>query len=284
MLPVENATVVARDVSKTFMVGKGGRKALPWQKGNISVPALRDINLVARRGQCIGVIGKNGSGKSTLMRLLSGAEAPTTGDVLVSGKPTLLSVNAALQNQLDAETNIRLGLMAMGLSNEKAAGLIPDILEWTELQEAIGRPIATFSSGMRARLKFGIATAVRREILLVDEALSTGDSSFTEKAEERMRGFLEAAGTVFIVSHSSSTIRKFCNRAIWLHEGEMIADGDTEFITKTYLSWSRNVADGMQERANELIQNRKDDITKATILFDREVAKYLEKPSQIMLS
>ena len=281
MQQIDQPAILARDISKTYQLHRQGRKPLFSKTPDNSVKALNPLSFVASKGECIGVLGKNGSGKSTMMRLLSGIESPTTGEIYVRSRPTLLGVGAALQNQLSANTNIILGLLAMGLSKEEASSLRPEILQWTELSDAADRPIQTYSSGMRARLKFGISTAVPRDILLVDEALSTGDTSFTDKASERMQSFLDQAGTVMIVSHDSSTIRKFCNRVLWLHQGELLADGDVEYFTKTYLAWSRNTAANQVERANQIIETQRNRFTPKRFIRDSEASRLLNRlPSE----
>ena len=128
------------------------------------------------------------------------------------------------------------------------------VAEWSEIGEAIHRPINTYSSGMAARLKFSIATAVRPEILLLDEALSTGDSTFNQRAHERMDGFLDGASTVFVVSHSVSTIRRHCTRVLWLHNGTLVTDVPPSAAVKWYTKWSDAEATGDVEQANGIIE------------------------------
>src|SRR5699024_2502452 len=164
----------------------------------------------------------------------------------------------------------------MGLEPSTVDSLLPGVLEWAGLIDAAHSPMSTYSAGMRSRLKFSIATAVKREILLVDEALSTGDSTFSAKASQRMREFLSSAGTVFIVSHAAGVIEKFCSRAIWLHDGEIIADGSPRVVAKSYKVWSRSVASGRHEKANEIIEHRKDLYSPVSILFDSEISPMLD--------
>lgn len=270
-------TVVARDLSKTYSIGKDGSTRNIFQRRRrLKVEAVKDVNFVAQSGESIGVLGRNGSGKSTLLRMIAGSEEPTSGEVLVSSAPTLLGVSAALQQDLSGFNNARLGLLAMGLDPEEVEELAPAVIEWADLEEAAVRPLSSYSSGMQARLKFGIATAVRREILLVDEALSTGDSTFAAKAKERMNSFLDEAGTVFIVSHAPGTIEKYCTRALWLHQGELIADGKTRLIAKSYRLWSKRIARGDLDGAERVIDNVKGWYKPTAILFDSEAAELLD--------
>ncbi|QGU08482.1 Teichoic acids export ATP-binding protein TagH [Corynebacterium occultum] len=189
-----------------------------------------------------------------MLRLIAGGESPTSGDIRVSSQPTLLGVAAALQPKLTGARNIRLGLLAMGLTPDDVEDKFDEICEFADIGEAIDRPMNTYSSGMGSRLKFAISTSLSPEILLVDEALSTGDASFTDRAKERMDGFLSNSGTVFMVSHAADTIQKSCNRAIWLHEGRIIADGAAESVTKSYRVWGNRAATGKHEEAAEIIR------------------------------
>lgn len=234
-----NPTVVLRNAGVTYSVYKGGsNRSIFGARSRVDVRALQPINLVANAGESIGVLGRNGSGKSTLCSLIAGSIAPSSGEVLVSSPPTLLGVSAALQSHLSGRINIRLGLLAMGLSPKEVSALEEPVADWADIGNAIDRPLRTYSSGQKARLRFSISTAIRREILLVDEALSTGDATFAARAKERMSSFLSEAGTIFLVSHGPSVIKEYCNRAIWLHDGQLIADGDVDSIADGYRAWS----------------------------------------------
>lgn len=273
-----NPTVVVRNVSKNYLVKKDGSElSLLSRRNGPPVKAVKNVSFVAYGGESIGILGQNGSGKSTLLSMIAGGETPSNGTIRVSAQPTLLGVSAALQTNLTGAENVRLGLLAMGLDPKEVDVIVPDVIEWAGLTTAAHRPMSTYSAGMRSRLKFGIATAVKREILLVDEALSTGDSTFASKASKRMREFLSSTGTVFIVSHAAGAIEKFCSRAIWLHEGEIIADGTPRVIAKSYKVWSRNFAAGKYEKANQVIQHRKNLYSPVSILFDSEVAPLLNE-------
>ena len=250
-------TVVVQNVSKNYTLNAQGSDKFILQRRTRTVPAVKPLSFVAYSGESIGVLGKNGSGKSTLLRLIAGTESPTTGRILVSERPTLLGVSAALQQNLSGRQNIKLGLLAMGLPPERVRTLESEIIEWADLTDAIDRPLKTYSSGMGARLKFAIATAVRADILLVDEALSTGDSTFAAKAQKRMDGFLDASGTVFLVSHSASTIEKNCDRAIWLHQGELVTDGTPKWVVTLYRRWSKAVASGRAKQAEAILEYTK---------------------------
>ena len=202
----DNPTVLAKNVKRTYRADNKrtifrNPLASSNQKVDRYVHALKGVNFVAEQGESIGVLGRNGSGKSTLMRLIAGKEAPTDGQIFVSSAPTLLNVSAALQPRLSGLENIRLGLLAQGLSPKDIPPLSEDIQDFADIGDAVNRPMNTYSSGMGARLKFAISTSVKREVLLIDEALATGDAAFTKKAQDRMSGFFYDSGTIFIVSH-----------------------------------------------------------------------------------
>lgn len=220
----------------------------------VMVPALKNISFVAHTGDFIGLLGANGAGKSTLMRMLAGAEPPTQGVVYAETHPTLLGVSSALIPQLSGIDNARLGLLALGLMPKEVEAALPDIIEFTAIGDAIYRPIRSYSSGMGARLQFAISTAIRPKILLIDEALSTGDSTFQEKSRERMAGMLDNAGTIFLVSHSAGLIEKLCNRAIWLHQGEIVTDGPADSVSQTYQQWAAAVAKNDDLRSTQIMQ------------------------------
>lgn len=229
---------------KRKLAGRGGKQ---------TVHALRGVNLVARQGEFIGLIGANGSGKSTLLRLIAGVERPDEGQILARRKPTLLGVNAALQPALSGAENVRLGCLAMGMTPRQANAVFDEVVELSALEDSIYRPMGSYSSGMAARLRFAIAVAARPSILLIDEALSTGDATFAQRSEEAMDQMLENAGTVFLVNHAAKVIQEMCSRAIWLHEGQVIMDGPAEEVAEKYRWWSWNVAKGEADIAQKLL-------------------------------
>jgi teichoic acid transport system ATP-binding protein len=207
------------------------RRPIPEKK---EVRALRGVSFVARQGEAIGVIGKNGSGKSTLMRAIAGLLPPAQGRVYADGQPTLLGVNSALIKALPGARNIELGLLALGLTPAEVKEKFDDIVEFSGIGDAVNLPMRSYSSGMGARLKFAIASSVPREILLIDEALATGDGEFLKRSAERIQRLREEADTIFLVSHSMSSVKETCDRVIWLDEGRIAADGDPEVIIPEY--------------------------------------------------
>ncbi|MTV27257.1 ABC transporter ATP-binding protein [Nitriliruptoraceae bacterium ZYF776] len=200
------------------------------------IRAVRDVSFTAYEGQSIGLIGRNGSGKSTLLQALAGLLPPTAGAVYARSQPSLLGVNAAMKANLSGRRNIVLGGLALGLSREEIDERMPSIIRFTQLEDFMDLPMRTYSSGMRARLLFAIATSVEPDILLVDEALAVGDTVFKRRSQKRIRKLLENAGTVFLVSHSASTIAETCDRALWLERGELVDDGPAGEVVERYES------------------------------------------------
>lgn len=255
-------TVVVDRVSKSFVIegsrsSDAGSAPLRDFSSKKVVRAVSEVTFVAEEGESIGLVGVNGSGKSTLLRMISGGESPTEGSIMARSRPTLLGVAPALQSDLTGRQNIYLGCLALGMNRSDASEQIQGIGEWTELGDALDRPLSTYSSGMSSRLAFAISTAVKPEILLVDEALATGDAAFVSKAEKRMQNLVSEAGNLFLVSHSLPIIERLCSRVIWLSKGEVVMDGDTQLVTPRYARWAKLWADGEEESAHEFLLNQK---------------------------
>lgn len=277
----DNPTVLAKNVKMTYRSDNKrtvfrNPLASPLQKKDRFVHALKGVSFIAEQGESIGVLGRNGSGKSTLMRLIAGKEAPTEGEILVSSTPTLLNVSAALQPRLSGLQNIRLGLLAQGIHPKDIPVLSENIQEFADIGNAVNRPMNTYSSGMGARLKFAISTSVKRQVLLIDEALATGDAAFTKKAQDRMMSFLTDSGTIFLVSHAMPTIKNICSRAIWLNDGEIIADGPAEEVTQLYNKWTMRIGKGETQWANDLINSVKSAYQQPLIITAEEKDDYIE--------
>ncbi|MFV0407354.1 MAG: ABC transporter ATP-binding protein, partial [Propioniciclava sp.] len=216
---------------------------------------LKGVSLIAERHEAVGLVGLNGSGKSTLLRVIAGLEAPQRGTVAARSNPILLGVSAALVGGLSGRENVRLGCLAMGMKPDQAAQALPDIMELSGIGSAINRPMNTYSSGMGARLRFAIAAAARPEILLIDEALSTGDAAFKERSQERMAELRAEAGCVFLVSHAAQTIEEMCTRAIWLHNGHVILNGPAPEVARTYRWYAWNIAKGESDKARTVLRD-----------------------------
>lgn len=198
------------------------------------VHAVRGVSMNIHVGEAIGVVGSNGSGKSTLLRAIAGLQSPTRGSVLVSSQPQLLGVAPALNASLTGRRNIELGTLAMGWSMKEVRRHMDAVIDYSEVGHAIDRPLKTYSSGMRARLAFAIATLRAPDILLIDEALAVGDRQFRAKSFERLKEIKDEAGVVIMVTHNLNEIRSTCSRTIWMESGVVLADGDTEDVLSAY--------------------------------------------------
>jgi teichoic acid transport system ATP-binding protein len=242
-------TVIVDDLHIVYRVhgvgsGKGSAVSalsrIVTRKGNPNVRtvhAVRGVSFTAYRGEAIGLIGSNGSGKSTLLRAVAGLLPAESGKVFTEGQPSLLGVNAALMNDLTGERNVILGGLAMGMTQDEVRDRYQQIVDFSGINEKgdfISLPMRTYSSGMAARLRFAIAAAKSHDVLMIDEALATGDRKFQKRSEERIRELRQEAGTVFLVSHNNKSIRDTCDRVLWLEKGELRMDGPTEEVLKAY--------------------------------------------------
>ncbi|MGW5419279.1 ABC transporter ATP-binding protein [Streptomyces sp. NPDC003943] len=248
--PERTPTVVADGVHVTYTVqggraGKGSatsalsrivsrRKGAP---GARKVHAVKGVSFAAYRGEAIGLIGSNGSGKSTLLKAVAGLLPVNAGHMYTLGQPALLGVNAALMSDLTGERNVILGGLAMGMSRREIAERYEQIVDFSGINEKgdfISLPMRTYSSGMGARLRFSIAAARSHDVLLIDEALATGDAGFRRRSQKRIDELRAEAGTVFLVSHSNSTITETCDRALWLEAGTLRMDGPADEVVAAY--------------------------------------------------
>lgn len=203
--------------------------------------ALRDLNLIVKGGERVGVIGRNGAGKSTLLKLIAGTISPTEGKITVKGRvQALLELGTGFHPEFTGRENIRASLAYQGLSDSVIRTKEQEIIEFAEIDEFIDQPIKTYSSGMGARLAFSTATAVEPEILIVDEILGAGDAYFAGKCVERMRRITEDSGaTVLFVSHDMGSIQRLCARTIWIDRGRVRMEGDTLEVIKEYQAMVR---------------------------------------------
>ena len=204
------------------------------QLGMREVHAVRGVSLTAHRGEAVGIIGPNGSGKSTLLRGIAGLMPVTGGQIYVKGAPSLLNVGAALIDDLPGSRNVELGCLAMGMTPDEVREKYDDIVAFADIGDFIEMPMRTYSSGMNARLRFAIAASKTHDILLIDEALATGDAEFRRKSEKRILELVDQAGTIFLVSHGLAVIRRTCTRVIWMQEGEIIMDGPCDDVIDAY--------------------------------------------------
>jgi len=223
---LERRPTIARTVRR---LGRGQRVVR-------EIHAVQGVSLDVHQGEVVGVIGANGAGKSTLMRALAGILPPTRGRIEVHGRvSTLLALGVGFNAKLTGRENVTLGGLAAGLTREEIAARYDEIADFAELAEGfMDLPMLTYSSGMYARLAFSVAVHLEPDILLVDEALSTGDARFKEKSFVRMQELCRRARTIFLVSHGLSTITQLCSDALWLHEGRLVRRGRPKDVVAAY--------------------------------------------------
>ena len=190
------------------------------------VHAIRGISFVVNHGDVMGIIGRNGSGKSTLLRAIAGLLPAEQGAVYTTGQAALLGVNAALLDDLTGERNVVLGCLAMGMPPAEVKARYDQIVDFSGVGRFIDLPMRAYSTGMAQRLRFAIASAKSHEILMIDEALATGDASFRTKSHNRIKELRDEAGTVFLVAHNLGEIEQSCNRVIWMEAGQIMRDSD----------------------------------------------------------
>ncbi|EIS6478746.1 ABC transporter ATP-binding protein [Staphylococcus pseudintermedius] len=196
--------------------------------------ALYNVSFEVEPGASVGLIGLNGSGKSTLSNILAEVLKPSKGTVDINGQSSLIAISAGLKNDFSGEENIRYKCLMHGMTTKEINAVFDDIVAFSELGEFIYQPIKSYSSGMKARLGFSIAIHTNPDVLIVDEALSVGDETFANKCIAKMKTLQQEGKTIFFVSHSAAQIKNMCDKAIWIHYGEMIEYGDVNHVVKRY--------------------------------------------------
>ena len=212
-------------------------KLLFWKRGNKEVrTVLKDINIDIKKGETVALIGTNGSGKSTLLKLMTKIIYPTKGTVSTKGKLTsLLELGAGFHPDFSGRENIYFNASIFGLSKKEIDRRLDDIIDFSELEEFIDNPVRTYSSGMYMRLAFSVAINVDADILLIDEILAVGDQHFQDKCFKKLEDLRDSNKTIVIVTHSLDSVKKLCNRAIWIKDGIVEEDGDTKMVIERYL-------------------------------------------------
>ncbi len=197
--------------------------------------ALRNVSFKVEKGDRVGILGLNGAGKSTLLKVIAGVFKPTEGNVVKRGRLVpLLELGAGFDSQYTGRENIYLYSSVLGYSRQFVDERFDDIVKFAELEEFIDVPIKNYSSGMRSRLGFSIATLVEPDILILDEVLSVGDAKFKKKSEKKIMGMFDSGVTVLFVSHSLAQVRRLCNKAIILEKGKLVAAGGIDEVSAIY--------------------------------------------------
>ena len=237
-----NTKIRVENVYKTFDVyldkaNSLKEKMLFWKRNNKETrEVLKNINLEIKEGEAVALIGVNGSGKSTLLKLMTKIIYPNKGKVETYGKLTsLLELGAGFHPDFSGRENIYFNASIFGLTKKEIDKRLGQIIEFSELEQFIDNPVRTYSSGMFMRLAFAVAINVDAEILLVDEILSVGDQHFQEKCINKMKELKNEGKTMVFVTHSLDSVRELCNRAVWLHNGEIKKDGKPEEVIEEYL-------------------------------------------------
>ena len=233
--------------------------------------ALKGVSFEISKGECVGIIGHNGAGKSTLLKLLTGVAFPTSGEIEINGRlASMLELGSGFNPELTGMENIYFNGSLNGLTKEEIDGKLKDILEFADIGNFIEQPVKNYSSGMFARLAFAVAINV--DILIVDEILSVGDVGFQVKCMEKFNEFKKKGKTILYVSHGLGTVKKFCDRAIWLQKGEVIDDGNSVIVVERYYNLNFNPAN-----IEQLKDHKSDIINSIVVKSNKKNVEYLEK-------
>lgn len=241
---MQNEAIVVNNLSKTYALYQRG-----WEKyvdfllpGNHfrQFAALQDVSMTALKGQSIGLLGMNGSGKSTLANIIAGISAPSSGTVTVNGEVGMTSVSGGLNVLLTGEENIFQKCLLLGMDHKEIKEIMPQIVEFSELGSFIKQQAKTYSSGMRAKLAFAISVNIDPDIIVIDEALSVGDPTFTDKCLKKMQEFREKGTTIIFVSHALPQVRDFCDHALWLEGGKNRMFGECNEVIDEYEKFIRH--------------------------------------------
>lgn len=235
-------SIEVRNMTKSFNVYSDKantlkEKLLFWKRGNKEVrTVLKNIDIDIKKGETVALIGTNGSGKSTLLKLMTKIIYPTKGTVSTDGKLTsLLELGAGFHQDFSGRENIYFNASIFGLSKVEIDRRLDDIIKFSELEDFIDNPVRTYSSGMYMRLAFSVAINVDADILLIDEILAVGDQHFQDKCFKKLEELRDSNKTIVIVTHNLDSVKKLCNRAIWLKDGKVKLDGSTDVVVPEYL-------------------------------------------------
>ena len=238
-----NVTVEVRDAHVSYRVYEEARPSLKqgfangrMRRQQRTVAAVQGVTLDLHERETLGIIGANGAGKSTLLAAMTGLLPLRSGSIRGRSRPSLLGVSSVLRPALSGRRNILIGGLALGFTRAEVEAKMDEIVDFAGLREAIDRPMRTYSSGMRARLRFAIATAKVPEILLIDEAFVVGDEAFRRLATERIDDIRAASGSVVLVTHNMNEIVRFCHRVVWLDDGRVRSVGDPAEIVEAYVA------------------------------------------------
>ena len=238
-ITVKNLDIYYKEVKRFSILKNGLGSFINASKFH----AVKNISFEVPKGQIVGICGKNGSGKSTLLRAIAGIFSADNGEIdLHNNSVSLLSIGVGFQRKLSGYENIFLSGLLLGYSEEQIKERLEEIIEFSELGDFIYKPVNSYSSGMYSKLAFAITAILEADIMLIDEVLSVGDIHFREKSYNKMKELISDENrTVVIVSHSSNTLRTLCNRVIWINDGVMMADGDSNEVVTKYEAFMKKL-------------------------------------------
>jgi len=267
------AAILVKDLHKTYRLYAGLKEqaldvlGLSWLRFwrppvYTEFPALNGVSITVKRGERLGIVGRNGAGKTTLLKLITGNFAPSRGEIVVTGKvQALMNVGLGFHPEFTGHENVRSSLAYSGLPRSELQSALDDVIAFAELGEFLDQPVKTYSLGMQARLMFATATAIKPEILIIDEVLGAGDAYFSAKSSHRMDKLAASGCTLLLVSHSMQQVLQFCNRAVWLERGQIVMDSDSLTVVKAYEEFTQRL---------EAEANRRSD-TRKSVLADTEL-------------
>ena len=218
---------------------------------------IRGVSFAVEAGEAVGVIGPNGAGKSTLMKLIRGVIAPTTGSVRVDGALSALDLGLGFHPDFTGLENLFAAGPLLGLASEAVAERVPEIEAFAEIADVLDRPVRTYSTGMRMRLAFSLATTFRPQILVIDEALAVGDAYFQQKCVRRIEEFREQGTTLLLVSHDQAAIKRLCDRVLLLDEGILVRDGDPQRVLEYYTGVIAKTTPGYTIRQGDALRSQR---------------------------
>lgn len=273
-IPDEDVAVSVNNVTKMYKIyKKAWHRVVNAFSSKVKYGefyALKDINVKFPKGETIGILGVNGSGKSTLLKMITGVVTPTKGDIEVHGRiSALLELTSGFDKELTGYENIFLKATTLGIPLDEMEKRVPDIIDFADIGDHLYQPVRTYSSGMKSRLGFAISVNVEPDILIVDEALAVGDDTFKLKCLSKIEEFRKQGKTILFVSHSLFTIRGFCTKAMWIKDGELMAKGDTDMVSKIYEDYLKEV------RAIKKIKVREEQENEDSIIEKKDILEFI---------
>ncbi|MFZ0841337.1 MAG: ABC transporter ATP-binding protein [Xanthobacteraceae bacterium] len=242
----------SRSIKKRVLTAAGRGRIATGESNHVVIRALNGVSLNIEHGERVGLIGRNGAGKTTLLRVMAGIYEPPAGTVEVEGRVApLFDIGMGMDPESSGYENILLRGLYLGLRKAEIRAKVDEIAEFTELGEFLEMPLRTYSAGMFARLAFAISTSIDPEILLLDEGIGAGDEAFLEKAKQRLDAMINRARIMVLASHSDELVRKLCNRAILMQNGEIVASGSTDEMLERYHGKASVPASSLAHAAGE---------------------------------